>query len=558
MIPDPLHSLLKRQLKKFFPEGEAPTELEPFISAVNQAYIESDADRNMLERSLEISSQELFELNTRLRVEQELLKKIFSAIPHHVFWKNRDSVYLGCNEHFAKVAGLKSAAEIVGKTDYDLAWKKEEADFFRKIDREVMEKGEPIFDIEEPQLQADGRQAVILTSKVPLRDALGNVTGILGVYADITEKKKIESRLLQSQKMETVGTLAGGIAHDLNNQLTPMRGYIDLVLTQLNPGDPMYGLLQESNRAAIRCSDIVQRLVNFSRRSSREKSLLALKDTFDEVGQFLKKFIPSTIAIDISIEPGLYSVMGNETELQTVFMNLAANARDAMPSGGRIMIHAKNSKDQVLITFKDSGVGIPKDVLPRIFEPFFTTKAKGVGTGLGLPMVFNIVKDHGGWIDVASDPGKGTTFQIGLPASASEAPTRKETQKSPVLPSGNETILLADDEESIRTLAKLFLQRLGYKVILACDGEESLKLYSDHKDEIAAVVLDMTMPKLTGRQTFESIFRINPKAKIILASGYTIEGSPEEFIRQGVRAFIQKPFTIQPFAETLRGVLDTA
>ena len=566
----PLHSLLKRQLKQYFGSDTPPAQ---FIEAINKAYFAFDEDRNMLERSLDFSSQELFQANSDMRAEKALLENIISNVPHFVFWKDRNSAYLGCNQQFAKVAGLARPEDIVGKTDYDLAWKKEEADFFRAVDKEVMTSGQPMLNIEESQLQADGKQAILLTSKVPLRNASGEVVGILGVFADITERKKMEAHLMQSQKMETMGTLAGGIAHDLNNQLTPLIGYIDLVLRMTLSDAQTHPFLIEANRSALRCAEVVQRLVNFSKPSSQKKTPLKMDEILEELKNLLPRFLPSTIHSEIICQDDIWSVDGNETELHTVLVNLITNARDAMPRGGSLEISARNVQHMkevavgreprtgsyIVLSVKDSGAGMTSEVLDRIFEPFFTTKKRDKGTGLGLPMVFNIIRDHGGWIDVSSQLGKGSIFQIYLPAR-----TGVETDEShnsfvnglQAAPTGHGTILVADDEEAIRNLAKLFLEKLGYEVLLAKDGEEAIQTYENHQREIAAVVLDMTMPKLTGRDTFKTILEINPSAKIILASGYTDEGSSKQLLEEGACDFLQKPYTIQPLAQAVRRAID--
>ena len=419
-------------------------------------------------------------------------------------------------------------------------------------------------------ISRDGKERIIEDSGAPIRDSEGRVIGVVLVFRDVTGRKKIEAQILQSQKMETVGSLASGIAHDLNNQLTPIRGYMDLLLSQIAPGDPIRPMVQESNQAAIRCAEMIDRLVNFTKPSTQRLSLLDLNRTLNEFKTLLANFMPSTIRIEHGTEPGLRPIQGNETDLHTVLLNLAVNARDAMPRGGLLTIEAKNTVlheddpkkgtrwgSYVVISVRDTGVGMPSEIISRIFEPFFTTKEKTKGAGLGLAMVFNIVKNHGGWIDVSSAPGVGTVVQIYLPADTGAAPDAEEERKpQAMLPRGTETVLFVDDEETIRKLGKVFLERLGYRVILASDGKEAATIYQGRKNEIDLLVLDMTMPNWTGRQGVEKILEINPAAKIILASGYSSEGNAEELPALGAKGFIQKPFTIVPFAQLVRKVLD--
>jgi CheY-like chemotaxis protein len=334
--------------------------------------------------------------------------------------------------------------------------------------------------------------------------------------------------------------------------------------------DPIHSLLQEANQAAVRCTEVVHRIVSFSKRSTQKKTALDLGKVLENFKALLTNFLPSTIRIETRLETDLWAIHGNETELHTVLMNLAANARDAMPDGGTLTLEAKNVELQeltvrkgvpsgpcVVISVRDTGVGMFPETLKRIFEPFFTTKPKDKGTGLGLAMVFNIIKDHEGWIDVSSEIGVGTVFQVYLPAQAQVVePGKQETLPREAPPRGKETVLFADDEERMRTLGKVFLERLGYQVVLASDGKEAVEIYRSRKNDIDILILDMTMPHLTGRQTLQKILSINPTAKIILASGYTSEGSAEEFIHEGAKDFIHKPFTIMPLARMLRKVLD--
>lgn len=383
------------------------------------------------------------------------------------------------------------------------------------------------------------------------------------------ELQKSQGQLLQAQKMETVGNLAGGIAHDLNNQLTPVQGYLDMLLGDTKESDPRHAILLEASQAAQRCAGVVQRLVNFSKKSISKKSYLKPQVILDELKKIIDNSLPSTIKTQVHCEKDIWNIYGNQTELHTAFMNLAVNARDAMPNGGSLYIEVKNiaveekgikrgipEGSYVVFSVRDTGAGIPPAAIKRIFEPFFTTKEKNKGTGLGLAMVFGIIQDHGGWIDVSSEVGVGSIFQVYLPARFDQpAEDASDTTKMALSP-GTETILMADDDEHVGNMGKVFLSRLGYKVIFAHDGQEAVEIYRQRRDEIAVILLDMTMPKLTGRQTIQKILEINPKAKIILASGYTSEGTSEELMRVGASGFLEKPYTIFILSQMLRKILD--
>jgi two-component system cell cycle sensor histidine kinase/response regulator CckA len=280
----------------------------------------------------------------------------------------------------------------------------------------------------------------------------------------------------------------------------------------------------------------------------------------------LSKFLPSTVEVRVECAEDIWPIEGNDTDLQTVFMNLAGNARDAMPGGGRLLIEANNvrlenraEKDFVLVSVKDSGAGISPEVLSHIFEPFFTTKRKGEGTGLGLAMVFQIIHNHGGWIDVSSVPSQGTEFQIYLPARPSAKLTTLSGDAPGIPPAlfarKGETVLFADDEETLRKMGAIFLERLGYGVLLAQDGAEAVDLYRRHLATVTVVVLDMTMPKLTGKECMRRILEINPAARIVAASGFSVEGTGDELMQMGAGEFIKKPYTVLALARALKKVL---
>ncbi len=400
-------------------------------------------------------------------------------------------------------------------------------------------------------------------------------SGIIAfMKAEVAERRRLETHLLQSQKMETVGTLAGGIAHDLNNQLTPLVGYLDIIMGQTKPDSADRPMLVEAVKAANRCADVVQRLLSFSKPSTGKKDVISVKELLGELGTLFEKIAPSTIQLTIDCAHDTWSLEGNASELHTVLMNLAVNARDAMPSGGKLTIRTQNieaTSDEALqapdrcrtirIDVTDTGIGMTPAISSRIFEPFFTTKERSKGTGLGLAMVFNIVKEHRGRIHVTSETGKGSTFSLYFPASASTAAEGlslkpRDSNRQSVLPRGSETVLFVDDEESLRVMGKAFLDRLGYRAILAKDGQEAVDIYRQQKDKIDLVILDMTMPRLTGREALRRILEIKPQAKVLLCSGFTVEGNPKELIAAGAKQYIAKPYNIRIFADGIRQALD--
>ncbi len=406
----------------------------------------------------------------------------------------------------------------------------------------------------------------------PIKDYSGKIIRFIAVKEDVTEKKSLEAKLLQAQKMESVGTLAGGIAHDLNNQLTPLLGYVELAQAHENLDDETKEMLSEISSAGRRCADIVRMILNFSRPSGHEKAIFDCQKLIDEHIHLIRSSLPANIHIQVKSQKNLL-VLGNETEIQTVLMNLTTNARDAMvPKGGSLTIEARRAgadeiqpqreraaSAYIQICVQDTGSGMTPETLKRIFEPFFTTKPKGRGTGLGLAMSYKIIQEHGGWIDVSSAVGAGSVFNVYLPIAESapgvsaEAGLLEQITKS----RGGECLMLVDDEEPLRRMGKILLEKLGYKVETASDGEEALKFYEQNHTKIHAVVLDMTMPKLSGMEVLKGLLKINKKAKIIVASGFTSEGSVKDLTQAGAAAFLQKPYSIGSFASLIRSVLDS-
>ena len=394
--------------------------------------------------------------------------------------------------------------------------------------------------------------------------------GDLCSLRDITPQKRLEAQYLHAQKMEAVGTLAGGVAHDFNNLLQAVSGYAELLLIEKNADDPSYQPLTEIHQAAQRGAELTRRLLTFSRKVQSKQRALNLNQEIVDVEKLLQRTIPKMIQVELRLAGDLWTVSADPVQIGQLIMNLAVNARDAMPEGGKLVVGTRNMildgdfcrkhvgsrpGRHVVLSVSDTGQGMTKEVLARLFEPFFTTKEVGKGTGLGLAMVYGIVNGHGGYIECESEPGKGSLFKTYLPAV--EQPVEEETSEKKELPKGGtETILLADDEASLRDLAKRALSRFGYTVLTASDGEGALEVYRADRERIHLVILDLIMPGMGGLRCLEELLRINREAKVVIATGYYPEDSGRKVFEGQARGFIRKPYDINELVLEVRRTLD--
>ncbi len=382
------------------------------------------------------------------------------------------------------------------------------------------------------------------------------------------EKERIKEELFHAQKMEAIGTLAGGIAHDFNNMLQGILGYASLLKMKVSEADPMYKPLDVIERSAERAADLTKQLLGFARKGKYVVEPLNLNDVVDEVLRIITRTFDRAIEIKTTLSPDIWTVEGERSQLENVILNLCLNARDAMPAGGVLHIETLNkeiTEDELpylwaragryaVVRVTDTGRGMDDEVKKHIFEPFFTTKEKGKGTGMGLAMVYGVVKNHDGFITVDSEPGKGSTFTIFLPATEREASKKGEVVKEP--PHGSGTILIVDDEDDIRGLLRDTLNGLGYETIEASNGEEAVEIYRGQRERIDLIILDMVMPKMSGDEAFHRIKMIDPAVKVLVSSGYGIGEQIRKMIGDaGIEGFVQKPYDINEIAETVKSAL---
>ncbi len=384
----------------------------------------------------------------------------------------------------------------------------------------------------------------------------------LNFLMDITQQKKLEAQFHQAQRIESIGTLAGGIAHDFNNILMGVMGNASLMLMNLDEANPHYERLKVIRRLAESGAELTKQLLHYARKGQYEVAPLDLNHMIaDSLNAFART--KKEIRVHCEYEEDLTAIDAEKSQIEQVLLNLFVNAADAMPRGGDLYLETSNVTHEqmkgksydpkpgnyVLLSLTDTGVGMSKDVLRRVFDPFFTTKEMGRGTGLGLASVYGIVKGHGGYIDVSSEVGSGTTFDVYLPASAKK-PSASEHNKEGVV-KGTGTILLVDDEEFILSVAKDMLEHLNYTVHVAASGREAREEYRKRHPEIDLVILDMIMPDMSGGEVYDKLKEINPSVRVLLSSGYTIDGQAQEILNRGCDGFIQKPFSIMDLSKRI-------
>lgn len=427
--------------------------------------------------------------------------------------------------------------------------------------------------LELEQYHKDGSTIWTEVSLSFIRDQEGKPVSILGVTRDISERKKLQAQLQQAHKMEAVGTLAGGVAHDFNNIIQIITGYAQLLMRENETNSPSYNKLSNIQDACRRAKELVQQLLLFSRKMETAKKPIDVNREIEQAGKVLERTIPKMVDIKLKLQEGLWSVNADPVQIEQIMLNLGKNAADAMPDGGKLLITTGNKTldekqvqnipgaepgQYVVLTVSDTGHGMKKEIVEKIFEPFFTNKEIGQGTGLGLASVYGIVKSHHGYILCNSKVNQGTDFQIYLPAIEHAAAIESSPPAEPAPQGGVETILLVDDEEQIRHVAAQMLIEFGYTVLTASNGEEALEIYTPKKDVIDLIILDINMPGMGGIQCLRELKNIDPLIKVVIASGYTAEGRVRDALEAGGSAYVGKPYIIRELLSKVRDVLDEA
>ena len=540
-------------------QGDLQVDLQAMAVGAADYLVKGQIDSQLLERAIRYA-RERRRADERIREQAALLDKARDAIGAY----DLDGRVIFWNKSAERLTGIPVEAAEGTRTDALLF-----PDGYEPLAEAwaaTVEDGE--WSGELRMRPRNGDELTVESRWTLVRDRAGEPRSVLVINTDITERKKLESQFLRSQRMESIGRLVGGIAHDLGNLLVPILLGVRVLSQRYKDDERTTRTLDMIQKSAQRGSDMVKQVLAFARGVEGDRVPVDVTQVIREVERMTEETFPSTIRVTTDITEDLWAVKGDATQLQQVLMNLCVNARDAMPEGGSLRIDAQNffideslsrinlearPGPHLKISVSDSGAGIPQDVLDKVFEPFFTTKSEGKGTGLGLSTVYSIVKSHGGFVGVYSEPGEGTSFTIYLPASEKREviPSR---ERADLIPGNGELILVVDDETNILETTREALEDLNYRVITASNGLEALEQYRAHADEIAAVITDLMMPEMDGITAIRKLKEARPGLPIIAASGLT-GTKARESVEAGARTCLSKPFTAERLVGTLREAL---
>lgn len=518
------------------------------------------------------------DISERKRAEESSLKSkkflhtIIDANPNLIFVKDKDGKFLLVNQAVAEIYGT-TIENIVGKSDQDFNKFPEEVQNFRNDDLRVINENCDVFIAEEKITDTNGQIHWLQTTKRPLRLGPEEPVQILGVATDISENKKLNDQLIQSQKLEAIGQLAGGIAHDFNNYLTGIIGYTGLLKSFTTSPKDIEHSAEMIENIAIKAAQLTEKLLGFARKGKNQNIPVDLHAIIQETSSLLNRTIEKNITIVTNLAAPSSYCFGDPMQLQQVILNLAINARDAISSSdnqdGVISIASSittqpseicaisgeiRTGKYLAISIEDNGCGIEESNITKIFEPFFTTKEPSKGTGMGLSMVYGIVKNHGGNIVVRSEPGKGSSFTILLPSIAPPLSQVVEKIHTGAI-SGKGHILIVDDHKVIREVTSQMLIALGYDVVTAKDGVEAIKYFAENPTDIDLVILDMVMPNMGGRDCYRELKQLNPNVRAILSTGYGKNHAAQEILNDGILEFVQKPYHLNKLSEVVARVL---
>jgi PAS domain S-box-containing protein len=516
-----------------------------------------------------LAERTLVEREASLAEAQQLSRTLMAAIEQaaeDIMITDPDGNIQYCNPSFQRITGY-SGADVIGKNPRFLKSGRHDAEFYRQM-WETMKAGKT-WTGRFTNRRRDGSLVIEDATISPISDASGKPQGYVAVKRDVTEQLELEAKFQQAQKLESIGRLAGGVAHDFNNLLTLINGYTDFLLSGLNANDPLRSDAEEIKNAGARAASLTKQLLTFSRKQVIEPRALDLNATIRESAPMLRRLIGEDVALETHLDASLGLVMTDPDQIHQVIMNLAVNARDAMPDGGKLDIHTMNVElganaasvypdakpgRYVKTMVTDTGIGMDDHTREHIFEPFFTTKEPGKGTGLGLSTVYGIVRQSGGWIDVRSVVGVGTSFKIYLPRVEGVAPAAAGGSKAGT-EGGFETVLVVEDQQPVRAFVKAALNRYGYRVIEAADGNEAIAVANRHSGQIHLLLTDVVLPGMNGKEMSDRLTALRPGLKVLFMSGYARDVIGHRGVLDPDVAFLHKPFGPDELATKIREVL---
>lgn len=550
------------------PSADDPALLRVYSETLIRKLEEKTLQLEETNRALQRDITERQRIESNLRESEERFRGTFEQAAVGIAHVGIEGRFLRVNDKLCEITGY-SREELLWRTFSDLTMP-EDQQLGAKARQKVLAGEETSYALEKRYLRKDGTAYWVSIITTLLRNDEGEPKYFISVISDITERKNLQEQLFRAQRLESIGTLAGGIAHDLNNILAPITMGVELL--RLNPtSDKAAGLIENIERSARRGADLVKQVLLFARGFEGTRVAIRPKSLVREVEAFIANTFPKNIRFVAGIPLDVWPVQGDATQLHQVLLNLCVNARDAMPAGGELHIRLSNleideqyaAMDQTLnpgryvaIEIQDTGVGMERETLDRIYEPFFTTKPKGKGTGLGLSTVLGIVRGHQGVIEVSSQAGSGTKFRVLLPALADDTPGNQIAGDGATPTRGEgETVLLVDDDSTVQAITRQTLEAFGYRVITADDGAQAMAQFAMHAAEVALVLTDMVMPVMDGKALIPALRRLKPDARIIVTSGFSADLSDERLLELKVRHYLAKPYSASTLLKVVHDAL---